>query len=605
VTLKGRDSLLAAYQRELMYLRQAGAAFATRYPKIAARLELSADASADPHVERLIESFAFLTARLQEQIDGEFTQFTGSLLEVLYPHLQQPIPPLAIARFEVDAEQGLPLSGFDLGAGTPLFARTDGGSLCRFRTTLPLTLWPIEITEAALEPTDRYPCLDGRTAALAVLRLRLVCRSGSFSQLGLRTLRLFLSAEPQVAFRLYDLLAGSSLGVALLPDGRPEPELLGRGALRPVGLDPEESILPSPAHGHPAYRLLQEYFLFPDKFLFFDVDLPRYAGAQRSVDVLLLLSESPRGLPVGADTFLLGCTPVINLFPKVSEPIRLTQKRLEYPLVPDKRNERTTEVHSIRKVSISADPSSRDEIAPYFSFSHPASGLGHSVSYRARRQPTGRKDLPGTEVFLSFVDLKAHPSTPAAPTIFAHTLCTNRDLAAQMTAGALLQLEKAAPVRRVTCVRKPTEPVDPPLGTSGLWRLVSQLSLNHLSISGSGSGGSEATQALREILRLNCLKLDAAAENQIAGITRVTTRPKTLQIGLDAWRGFCQGLEVSLTVDEALYVGSSALMMSAVLSRFLGMYVAVNSFAQLLLRSEQRQGEWIKWPARTGTQPLL
>lgn len=604
MSLEGRDSLLRAYQRELAYLRQAGAAFSTKYPKIAARLELSADASADPHVERLIESFAFLTARLQEQIDAEFTQLTGSLLEILYPHLQQPIPPMAIARFEVDPEQGLPLSGFDLASGTSLFARTDGGALCRFRTAFPLTLWPIEITEAALETTDRYPCLDGRTQALSAIRLRLTCKAGSFAQLGLRTLRLFVSAEPQAAFRLYDLLAAACAGVALLPDGKPEPELLGRGAVRPVGLSPEESILPSPAHGHPAYRLLQEYFLFPEKFLFFDIDLPRYQSAQKHVDVLLLLTEAPRALPVNLETFLLGCTPIINLFPKVSEPIRLTQKLLEYPLIPDKRNERTTEVHSIRKVSVSADPTSREEIAPYFSFQHPAGGPGHQVFYRARRQPTGRKELPGTEVFLSFLDLQAHPTHPEVPTIFAHTLCTNRDLAAQMSAGALLQVEKAAPVKRVTCVRKPTEPVDPPLGGSGLWRLISQLSLNHLSLT-HASGGTEGPQALREILRLNCLKLDAAAENQIMGITKVHAGPKMLQIGTDAWRGFCQGLEVILTVDEALYVGSSALMLSAVLSRFFGLYVAVNSFAQLVLCSEQRQGEWIRWPARTGAQPLL
>lgn len=601
MSLEGRDSLLRAYQRELAYLRQSGAAFAAKYPKIAARLELSADASADPHVERLIESFAFLTARLQEQIDSEFTQLTGSLLEVLYPHLQQPIPSMAIARFEVDPEQGLPMSGFDLAPGTPLFARTGGGALCRFRTTSPLTLWPIEITDAALETVDRYPCLDGRTQALSAIRLRLTCKAGSFAQLGLRTLRLFVSAESQAAFRIYDLLTGANQGVALLPDGKPEPELLGKGAIRPAGLDQEEAILPSQPHGHPAYRLLQEYFLFPDKFLFFDVDLPRYPGAQRSVELLLLLSEVPRALPLNLASFQLGCTPIINLFPKVSEPIRLTQKQLEYPLIPDKRNERTTEVHSIRKVSVSADPTAHDEIAPYFSFRHPADGPGHQVFYRARRQPTGRKELPGTEVFLSFLDLQAHPSSPEVPTLFAHTLCTNRDLAAQMPAGALLSAEKAAPVKRVTCVRKPTEPVDPPLGSSGLWRLISQLSLNHLSL----TGGSEATQALREILRLNCLKLDAAAENQIAGITKVQAGPKVLQIGSDAWRGFCQGLEVALTVDEALYVGSSALLLSAVLSRFFGMYVAVNSFTQLVLRSEQRQGDWIKWPARTGAQPLL
>lgn len=603
MTSEGRDETLRAYQRELSYLRHMGAEFAARYPKIAARLDLSADACADPHVERLIESFAFLTARIQRQIDSEFPQFTGALLDVLYPHLLQPVPSMSVAQFEVDPEQGLPLSGFTIPRGAPLFTQTDTGSLCRFRTAAPVTLWPVELTAAQVEATDRYPYLDPYPKGIAMLRLRLTCYAESFAELDLRTLRVFINAPPEAAAALYDLLVAATVGVVLLPaEGRPEVQFLPAKAVRPVGLEPDEAVLPAPAYAHPAYRLLQEYFLFPAKFLFFDIDLPHLQRAGRTADIGILLSElPPRAVTVTRSTFSLGCTPIVNLFNKTAEPIRLTQHLPEYPLYADKREERTTEIHSIDKVSLSADPASPRVIAPFFSFSHPADSEQHQAFYYARRQPTGRKDLPGCDMFLSFVDLRFTPTQPAVPTVFAHTLCTNRDLAAQMPAYARLQLEDSAPVKAVTCLLKPTPQITPPIGGAALWQLVSHLSLNHLSL----SGGQQSRDALRELLRLYRMSPTSATENQVLGLAALGCRPKILQIGRDAWRGFVHGQEVTLEFDESLYVGHSALMMSAVLSQFFALYTSVNSFTQLVVRSRQRQEVWKRWPPLTGTQSLL
>jgi type VI secretion system protein ImpG len=598
-----REDLLRAYQRELSYLRHMGAEFATRYPKIAARLDLSADACADPHVERLIESFAFLTARLQHQMDSDFPILTTALLESLYPHLLQPVPSMAIAHLDVDPEQGLPLSGFTIQPGARMFAQTDTGSLCRFRTCAPVTLWPIEIVSAQLESTDRYPYLDAYPKGIAMIRLRLQCIAGTFGELDLRTLRVFLNASAEVASGLYDLLVASTVGVVLLPDGKPEVQFLGPSALRPVGMEAEEAVLPAPAHSHPGYRLLQEYFLFPQKFLFFDIDLPQVGRAKKTADVLILLSELPasRSVTITKNTFALGCVPVVNLFRKTAEPIRLTQRLPEYQLIADKREERATEIHSIEKVSMSADPASPQTLAPFFSFSHPADGDKHQAFYYAQRRPTGRNDLPGSDMFLSFVDLRYSPTQPAVQTVFAHTLCTNRDLAAQMPARARLHLEDAAPVREVSMLTKPTAQVSPPLGGAALWQFVSHLSLNHLSL----IGGAESRDALREILRLYRMTPTSATENQVIGLAELGCRPKTLQIGRDGWRGFVHGQEVSVHFDESMYVGHSALMMSAVLSRFFALYTAVNSFTQLVVRSRQRQEEWKRWPPLAGAQNLL
>lgn len=598
-----RDDLLLAYQRELHYLRTAGAEFAARYPKIAARLELSEDACADPHVERLIESFAFLSARLQRQLDSEFPHFTGSLLEVLYPHLLQPVPAMSTAQFEIDAAQGLPLGGLVLPSATPLFARTAGGQTCRFRTCYPVTLWPVSVVEAAIETTEPYPFLDAFPQVLAVLRIRLSCERTTFGALSLKTLRFFLNAESRTAYSLFNLLGASVLGSCIRdPDRRNENPLVRMG-VRPqlVGMEPDEAVLPTPNNVHPAYRLLMEYFLFPDKFLYADLDLTGIRAANKTADVLLLLSEVPRQLPVSAETFALGCTPIINLFKKTTEPLRITGRTHEYRLVADKRDERTTEIHSIRSVSAYADPSATEVVEPFFSYSHPADSDRHQIFYYTRRVPTGRTDLPGTDLFIHFTDLRFDPQAPGATTLYAHTLCTNRDLPAQMPGGALLQSEEPAPVRRIVCLRKPTAPVELPFSGSGLWMLISHLSLNHLSL----TGGPDSLRALREILRLYRLTPSSSTEKQVMGITEMQVRPVVRQLGQDAWRGFCQGQEVTLEVDEEQFVGSSALLLSAVLSRFFGLQTAVNSFVEVAVRSKQRQGVWIRWPARSGDKSLL
>lgn len=598
-----QDDLLLAYQRELEYLRTMGAEFGARYPKIASRLELSPDACADPHVERLIESFAFLTARVQRQVDSEFPQFTGALLGVLYPHFTQPVPAMSIAQFEVDTEQGLPLGGFAIPPGARLFAQTEGGLACRFRTAYQTTLWPLRVTEAALETTERYPFLDRYPKVLSVLRIRIECHKALFSALSLKSLRFFLNAEPRTAYALYNLLSSSVLGICVRDADKPAdaPEVHRGAALRPAGLSSDESVLPLPHNVHPAYRLLMEYFLFPDKFLFLDCDLPGIRSVRRAADVLILLSEVPRQLQVAADTFALGCAPVVNLFHKTCEPLRITHRETEYRLVADKRHEATTEIHSLVSVSAYADPSATEVIEPFFSYSHPAESDQHQVFYVTRRTPTGRASVPGSDLFIQFCDLRFDPRQPETRTLYAHALCTNRELPNQMSAGAALQMEEAAPVRQVTCLRKPTPPVELPLFGRGLWMLISHLSLNHFSL----TGAPDSLRALREILRLYRLTPNSSNEKQVMGLTALKVRPVVRHTGHDAWRGFCQGLEVTLEFDEELFVGSSALLLSAVLSRFLGMQAAVNSFVEVVVTTKQRQGVWKRWPAMSGEKSLL
>lgn len=598
------EDFLQYYERELTYLRRMGAEFAGRYPKVAGRLELGANECSDPHVERLLESFAFLTARIQQHLDSEFPEITSALLGILYPQFLNPVPSMAVACFEVDPDQGKLTTGRRIERHTSLFAQTQQGLVCRFRTCYPVVLWPVEVAYAGLESPDQFDFLDAFPQVAAVLRLRLERRGGTFRELeGFRRLRFYLDGDGTLVNALYELLFAHVSRVVLLPEGGGRPVFLPGGAILPVGFGPEEETLPYPRHAHYGYRLLQEYFTFPEKFLFFDIDHLDAHSPDRALDILILLDQAPRGrLSVDRNTFRLGCTPVVNLFRQTADPIRLDHRETEYRLVPDTRRERTTEIHSILSVSAASDPDDdRTVFEPFYSFNHRTEGEEQRAFWHARRQYTGRKDLPGTEMYLSLVDLDFKPALPPTQTVYAHTLCTNRDLASQLTDGAVLQIEEAAPLGRITCLGKPTPQLPPALGGAALWRLISHLSLNYLSL----SEGRESLKALREILRLYSFSYRPSTDQQIAGIRDMSCRKVVRRVGPEAWRGFCRGIEVTLEFDEDLYAGSSAFLLASVLNHFFALYASIHSFTQLVIKSDQREGIWKRWPPMAGEQIVL
>jgi type VI secretion system protein ImpG len=270
--------------------------------------------------------------------------------------------------------------------------------------------------------------------------------------------------------------------------------------------------------------------------------------------------------------------------------------------VPDQRKERTTEVHSILSVTGSSEYKERvREYAPFYSFTHQMGIREQKVFWHARRLPVMNEDLTGTDVMLSFRDADFKPAQASDEVVFAHLLCTNRALATQLPAGALMQTDDAIPVARIVCLKKPTVPLDPPLGGQALWRLVSHLSLNYLSLDEK----RESLKALREILTLYCFSDAPSLHQQILGIESMVQRQIVRRLGASDWKGFCRGSEVTLTMDENLYVGSSALVLGAVLSRFLGLYASTNSFTQLVIKRAQREGEWKRWPPMAGGRTVL
>ena len=282
----------------------------------------------DPHVERLIQAFALLAARIRNKLDDEFPELTEALLQVLYPHYLAPLPSFSIIQFVIDPDQGKLTGGHEIEQGQMLRSQPVGGAPCRFRTCYPVTLWPLAVSAARFDAPDR---LNPPPGAASVIRLELKGLGGiKFSELQLDTLRFFLNAEGPLAYGLYELLLCNVCQVQVRSAGgekAPSRVVLPPGCVRPVGFASNEGLLPYTPRSFLGYRLLQEYFAYPEKFLFFDLcELKRAVGMGfgDKVELLIFLNRLPRiEQPLNADTFRLGCVPVINLFNQIAEPIRL------------------------------------------------------------------------------------------------------------------------------------------------------------------------------------------------------------------------------------------------------------------------------------------
>lgn len=605
------SELLTYYEQELSFLRQMGAEFAAQYPKIAGRLLLEPNRCEDPHVERLIQAFAMLAARVRHKLDDEFPELTDALLQVLYPHYLAPLPSFSLVQFVVDPDKGKLTSGHRIERGQMLLSQPVNGTPCRFRTCYPVTLWPLQVTAARFDAPDR---LNPPAGAAAVIRLELKCLGGTkFSELPLDTLRFFLNAEGPLAYGVYELMLCNLCQVQIRGAGgekTPARVILPPVCVQAVGFDSDEALLPYTPRSFVGYRLLQEYFAYSEKFLFFDLcQLKRAAGMDFGdrVELLIFLNRLPRfEQPLNAETFRLGCAPVINLFNQIAEPIRLDRAQTEYRVIPDVRRQNATEIYSIESVT-SVSPYQPEPVIfqPFYSFKHTAERERQEAFWYTTRRPSPRKGDAGTDVYISLVDLNYRPTLPSLDTLTLHTTCTNRDLPGKLPFGREtgsrgdFQLDRPAPVSRIQCLKKPTEAARAPLRRSAHWRLLSHLSLNYLSIC---EGGREA---LQEILQLYDFWGSTAIQRQITGITDVRSRRVVARPPSMGWNGFCRGLEVTIEFDEEKFVGSGVFLFASVLEKFLGLYSSLNSFSQLVAITKQREEPLKRWPPKAGDQILL
>ena len=616
------QTLYHYYERELTFIRQFAQEFARQYPSAAGRLLLEPNRSTDPHIERLIEAFALLTGRIQHKLDDEFPELTTALLGVLYPHYLAPIPSMAIVQFELDFSRGQMPQGYRIDRQSRLRSKPVGDLPCKYRTGYPITLWPIRVADARLFRPPFPRGISPPRGAQAALRIQLECQGGlKFADLSLDVLRLYLKGESETVALLYELLFNHTLQVLFRdPGGAANPPavtLQPHDCLAQVGFEREDGLIPYPPQSFVGYRLLSEFFAFPYKFHFVDLGGLRHAcraGHQKQLEVLLFFDHTWVKLEqdVTADTFRLGCTPVINLFEQTAEPIPLTRMRYEYRIVPDVTSPDGMEVYSVDQVT-SVDPISgtTTEYVPFYSLRHGTTPeLAQDFWYASRRPSTQPNDR-GTEVYLNLVNLGFDAIQPSDPSLVVRTTCTNRELPGVLQQAGerlIFDLEAAAPLSRIRCVQSPSLPLRPPLRRGTYWRLISHLCLNHLSL----SNAIEGRESLQEILRLYDLS-DPGVDRQrsmitrqlIEGITSVRSRRVTGRLPGAGVEGLCRGMEITIDFDEQKYVGTGVYLFASVLERFLGLYTTINAFTQLVARTTQGEGPLKTWPPRAGDQQLI
>jgi type VI secretion system protein ImpG len=620
--------LLDYYNRELQFVREMGAEFAQAYPRIAARLGMDGLECTDPYVERLLEGFAFLAARVQLKLDARHPDFTQHLMEMVYPHFLCPTPSCAVVELLPDPKESALQNGLTVRRGTALRSPLGKGerTSCEFRTAHDVTLWPLAVTEARYlsgsgSLSTQGIATDGR--ARTAIKLRLKTAPGvSLKALPLDTLTFFVKATPDVAHRVLEQVVADGVGV-YLRSTRAGAAVHFRPAscLRQEGLEDSQALLPVTRRGFQGYRLLQEYFAFPERFLFFSVCDLRGAIAACDGDELELFLAMGRAQPglenaLDATQFRLGCTPAVNLFTRSTDRVHVNNTDTEYHVVPDRNRPLDFEVHSLVKLEgIGTGGESVARLEPFYSTDHRTDLRAAASFYTVQRRPRllspraqrsgARSGYVGSECFISIVDSAQRQFTGQIRQVDAQALCTNRDLPVQLATGqgrTDFTVDGGAPVESVRCVAGPSYPRQSPAFGATSWKLISHLSLNYLSlVERAPEAGAEM---LRDLLALYADPNDAAAVRQIDGVRRVSYQPVVRRVPIPGPISYGRGLEISVVMDDASFEGTGILSLGSVLDRFFARYVSINSFTQTRLQSATR-GEVKAWPVRLGSRHTL
>lgn len=617
--------LLRYYSQELQHVRHMGAEFAGAYPKIAGRLGMEGMECADPYVERLLEGFAFMAARVHMKLDAQHPVFTQHLLQMLYPQFLKPTPAMAVVEMTVDDAESLPPTGHIVPRGSALRAQPGFGerTACEFRTGHDVTLRPLAMDEgryfaspAAMSAAGLPVPASLRPRAALRLRVRL---TGGAQLDGCRIdqLEVFVHGADSLPGQVLEQVLGNRLGLSVVVDGRATH--LAASAIREAGFGDDEALLPASERSFSGYRLLQEYFACPQRFSFvtFAGLAQALAGSSaRAFDLVVWLDRAVPALEVSvnASLFRLHCTPAINLFRRRADRLHLRDGQAEHHIVADRTRPMDFEVHDVFGVQGFGDGQEPEQtFLPFYAgnartWHNPSAAFftlrrePRVLSYRQRREGA-RSSYVGGEVFLSLVDGRQAPYASSLRQLGLELWASNRDLPLHMPTGkgaTDFHLDTDAPVHSVRCLAGPTRPREAMSDTQGAWQLVSHLQLNYLSLLDQGEGAA----ALREMLSLYSDTFDAAARRQIEGVRSVRSTPVVRRLPIPGPATFGRGLEISLTCEDRAFEGVGAYVFASVMRHFFARHVSVNSFTETVLHSLERN-EVARWTAQSGTRPIL
>lgn len=609
------DELLPYYEKELAYIRQQGARFASEHPKIASRLGISADTIEDPHVSRLVESFAYLNARIHHKLNDDFPELTDGLLQVIFPHYQRHIPSMSIVNFVADREQLE--SSYYLPAKTLVETEQYQGETCKFSTIYPVNLLPLEVvTVKVMGRPFATPGSNQAKGANTVIHIKLKTFSQAIdvNTLDLSTIRFYLKGQAQHIYPLYEALFNEVSAITITgAESDPNPIQCPLKIIQPVGFDVTEGLLPYPDNSHMGYRLLTEYFVFPEKFLFVDFvqlnDLVPQT-AQDEINIYIYLDGEHLELEhhISKENLVLGCSPAINLFDHKVDPIKVDLTQEEYQVIPDVRRPQGYEVYSVNSVTALTTDGDKLIIPPLYGIDHRS--LSNNIqsfwqpAVKSASLHNAVRD-EATHTYLRIVDRHVNRYALSAKTLLIDALCSNRLLPEKLPYSLdqprLQCVNSAPPCHKIRFIIQPTQRIQPPLRESAQWRLISHLNINHLSLQGS----ENPLTALKEILRIYDFKDSSATRAQIDSLVELSTKSINAPLLIDGRTAICRGTEIKITIDDMHFSGSSSFLFATVLEHFFALYGSINSFTRLIATRKNKEGYLKKCLPRAGSKALL
>lgn len=623
------DELLPHYEYELGLLARGLTEFAERYPKIATRLGIQNGQVDDSHIGRLVQTFALMASALDARIVDDYPEFTEALLSSIYPQFIECVPSCALVEFDPTDLSGKLTGPFTVPRGTTLDARA---ALCRFRTIYDVTLTPVRIDTARYSPSTIVPPkVRLPRDATGILSITFTSQSptGLFDASSPSVpIRVHLAGERPVAVTLSDtlLLRTAAAFVEIDQDGVWLP--LSKVPLEAAGFNDDETLLPDdPGPAGRSYRILREYFAFPEKFDFVDIDfsrIQRAAGAPqaRRLTLHVVTRDTPTDsttaqmlATVDARAFKLFCTPVVNLFERAAEPILLTMTDQSYPITPIPLEDKGAplSLYAIDKVYLCDKSDSGDQAAsttahsprslvpPYRAFGH-GSTSQNAYWILSQDRDAAFKPHKGTWS-LSLVGLDGRSTRPSQPQIDIDLIATNGDLPSQLPIGnplGDLLNEDAALSCPITFISKPTIPMTPTRDARALWRVLSALSPHPYDVTPLGFTG------LRAVLRFHAPRTAIIAHQSIDAIRDLNYKPTVKWMSLEGkTQSFVRGIEIVVSIDEGSSRNLALGTFSRMLEQILTPYAPTNSYIQLVVRSAQTGEVLLECAAKQGTRPLV
>lgn len=608
-----KESLLKYYQDELSYLRNQGLEFAKSYPKIASRLRLGPGNTEDPFVGRLLESFAFLTARVQHKLDNQLNVVSHAILNLLYPNYLAPVPSFTTLQFTPNDEQD---SDINIKKYSKLTSETLDNKICHFMTCYPVQLPPVKIRhtkyrrESAIKPQSE----NKKSKSSFSFKIKKLNNVQDIKNLNLDKLRFYINLPEQTAFKLHKMMLRNVTEIQVAVPGASKKGIVVKDeCIKSVGFGEQDNLLPNYQHTETAQSILIEFFIYPQKFLYLDLEnLGQYIDKEATDEIQLTIffDQYIADLEpsVNETSFILGCTPVVNLFETISSPIKIDHTTTDYHLIPDYSGEMNdVEIFQLVNMSVS---SGTKQIAcrPFFGYKyadHPEQSYVNWYHYRKSCDEIGVHYVPGSEVFVNIGMRNMQVDINDEMNLNATLLCSNRDMATQLPFGGdnpVFHMQDTDTETRLSiqCISAVTAPIYRDLNKITDSDLIALLTLGQVSLEDS----AKTKDLIKNILAL--YYYDNFYENEIINdsIVSVTTKRITKRHPTQLKFGFCQGVLMTMVIDTQYFPDGNDYLFGSVLHHYLTRTCSVNTFVELSIQNKYQE-ELYRWEAKLGTKQSL